>query len=87
MPQDHSITTDTAISVDWPEVLDAYGVEFLVLDPHDDRELLSLFRSQPGWAVDFEDEEMALLVRAEGVQGDTCRGRSDDAPKPALPLS
>jgi hypothetical protein len=63
MPQDHAITTDTAINVDWPQVLDAYGVEFLVLDPHDDRELLDLFRSQPGWRVDFEDEEMALLVR------------------------
>jgi hypothetical protein len=65
MPQDHAITTDTAINVDWPQVLDEYGVEFLVLDPDDDRELLDLFRSQPGWRVDFEDEEMALLVRAE----------------------
>lgn len=71
MPQDHAVTTDTAISVDWPQVLDEYGVEFLVLDPHDDRELLDLFRSQPGWVVDFEDEEMALLVRAGSVHGDT----------------
>jgi hypothetical protein len=69
MPQDHAVTTDTAINVDWPEVLDEYEVEFLVLDPHDDRELLDLFRSQPGWRVDFEDEDMALLVRAGSVHG------------------
>jgi hypothetical protein len=67
MPRDHAVTTDTAINVDWSEVLDEYGVEFLVLDPHDDRELLNLFRSQPGWVVDFEDEEMALLIRAGSV--------------------
>jgi hypothetical protein len=68
MPRDHAVTRDTAISVDWPQVLDENGVEFLVLDPHDDRELLNLFRSQPGWRVDFENEEMALLVRTDGVQ-------------------
>jgi hypothetical protein len=73
MPQDHAITTDTATSVDWPQVLDKYGVEFLVLDPHDDHELLDLFRSQPGWRVDFEDEDMALLVRAGSVRADTGR--------------
>jgi hypothetical protein len=73
MPRDHAVTTDTAINVDWSEVLDEYGVEFLVLDPHDDRELLNLFRSQLGWRVDFEDEEMALLVRAGNVRGDTGR--------------
>lgn len=82
MPQDHSVTRDTAISVDWSGVLDTYGVEFLVLDPHDDRELLNLFWSQPGWTVDFEDEDMVLLVRAGSVHGDTGRDRSDDAPKP-----
>ena len=76
MPQDHAVTTDTAINVDWPGVLDAYSVEFLVLDPHDDRELLDLFRSQPGWRVDFEDEDMALLVRAGSVNGDTVEIRS-----------
>jgi hypothetical protein len=80
MPQDHAVTTDTAINVDWPEVLDVYGVEFLVLDPHDDRELLNLFRSQPGWRVDFEDEDMALLVRAGSVHRDTGRDRSHDSP-------
>jgi hypothetical protein len=73
MPQDHSVARDAVMNVDWPEVLDVYGVEFLVLDPHDDRELLNLFRSQPGWRVDFEDEEMALLVRAGSVHGDAGR--------------
>ncbi|MEJ2557051.1 MAG: hypothetical protein P8186_12625 [Anaerolineae bacterium] len=79
MSQDQAVTTDTAISVDWPEALDAYGVEVLVLDPHHDRELLDLFRSQPGWRVDFEDEEMALLVRAGSAHGDTGRATP---PKP-----
>lgn len=49
---------------DWLEVLDEYGVEFLALDLHSDSDLVRFFRSQPGWAVDFEDEEAVLFVRA-----------------------
>ena len=69
MLQDRSIAQDiginTGVSEDWPRVLDEYGVQFLVLDRHDDSDLLDLFRSQPGWAVDFKDEEAVIFARAD----------------------
>ena len=50
---------------DWLKMLEEYEVEFLVVDPHTDSELLGLFRSQPGWAVDFEDREAIIFARTE----------------------
>jgi len=65
MPQDYSITQETGTNEDWPGMLDVYGVQFLILDRHDDTDLLDLFRSQPGWTVDFEDEEAVIFARAD----------------------
>jgi len=66
MLQDYSVTQAERRSVeDWPQVLDEYGVQFLVLDRHDDSDLLDLFRSRPGWMVDFEDKEAVLFARAD----------------------
>ena len=53
----------TGANEDWLEMLEEYEVEFLVLDPHTDSELLGLFKSQPGWAVDFEDREAIIFAR------------------------
>ena len=50
---------------DWLEMLEEYEVEFLVLDLHTDSELLGLFRSQPGWVVDFEDREAIVFARTD----------------------
>ena len=58
----------TGINEDWPAVLDEYSVQFLVLGRHDDSDLLKLFQSQPGWAVDFEDEEAIIFARADTAQ-------------------
>ena len=58
----------TGLNEDWPAVLDEYGVHFLVLDRHDDSDLVKLFRSQPGWTVDFEDREAIILARADTAQ-------------------
>jgi hypothetical protein len=55
----------TGENEDWLKILEEYGVEFLVLDPHTDSELLGLFRSQPGWAIDFEDREAIIFARTE----------------------
>ena len=63
MPQDHSAAQQNDVNQDWPAVLDEHGVQFLALDRHSDSDLLSLFRSQPGWKIDFEDEEAAIFVR------------------------
>ncbi len=64
MPQDYSIAQATDVNENWPVMLDEYGVQFLVLHRHDDSDLLSLFRAQPGWAVDFEDGEAVIFARA-----------------------
>ena len=66
MLQDYFVTQAGRRSVeDWPQVLDEYGVQFLVLNRHDDSDLLDLFRSQPGWMVDFEDKEAVLFARTD----------------------
>jgi hypothetical protein len=65
MLQSYPVTQAEHESVEnWPRVFDEYGVQFLVLDRHDDTDLLNLFRSQPGWALDFEDEEVVIFARA-----------------------
>jgi hypothetical protein len=50
---------------DWLGIIEEYGVQFLVLDPYTDGELLSLFQSQPDWTVDFEDAEAVILTRTD----------------------
>jgi hypothetical protein len=68
MLQDHSVAQETGMNDDWPAVLDEYGVQLLVLDRHDDSDLLKLFRSHPGWTVDFEDGEATIFTRADTAQ-------------------
>lgn len=48
----------------WLAVLDRYGVQYLILNKERDRKYLSLVRSKPGWAVDFEDEASVLFSRS-----------------------
>lgn len=55
----------TDANEDWLKMLEEYSVQFLVLDPHTDSELLGLFRSQPGWVVDFEDREAIVFSRTD----------------------
>jgi hypothetical protein len=66
MLQNYPITQAEHESVEnWPRVFDEHDVQFLVLDRHDDTDLLDLFRSQPGWTLDFEDEEAVIFARAD----------------------
>jgi hypothetical protein len=48
----------------WLAVLERYRVQFLVLDKERDGMLMSLVQSQPGWAVDFENEASVLFSRS-----------------------
>ena len=48
----------------WLAVLDRYRVQFLILDKELDSTLMSLVQSQPGWAVDFENEVSVLFSRS-----------------------
>jgi len=50
---------------DWPRILDTYDIQVLVLDPRSDRDLLECFRLHPGWAIESQDADMVLFVRAD----------------------
>jgi hypothetical protein len=49
-------------------VLDAYNVQFLVLNLYSESDVVKFFRLHPGWKVDFEDEEAIIFARAGGSQ-------------------
>ncbi|MBN1286631.1 MAG: hypothetical protein JXB47_14630 [Anaerolineae bacterium] len=53
----------------WAAMFEDYGVGSVVLDRFGDRDLVAFFRSQPGWAVDFEDEETVIFVKSPLVGG------------------
>jgi len=58
----------TGLGENWLRVLDAYRVQFLVLGLHSECDVVEFFRSQPGWEVDFEDEETIIFARTEDVE-------------------
>ena len=47
----------------WLAVLDAYAVQFLIVDKQRDSSLLDLARSQPDWGIDFDDGDDAVFSR------------------------
>jgi len=68
MLQHHAVAQGSGVNENWPQVLDEYGAQFLVLDCHSDADLLEMFRSQPAWTVDFEDREAVIFVRTDTAQ-------------------
>jgi hypothetical protein len=64
----------TSINVNWLRVLDAYRVRFLVLNLESEGDMVSFFRSQSEWSIDFEDEESIIFARSEA---DQMHGRRD----------
>ena len=52
---------------DWLEQLDEAGVEFVIVDPHSDADLLQALRSEAGWTVDFEDADAVVFAAAGSV--------------------
>jgi len=67
MLQHHTVAQGTGVNENWPQVLDEYGVQFLVLDCRSDADLLEMFRSQPAWTIDFEDGEAVIFARTDTV--------------------
>lgn len=49
--------------VDWPAVLEAFGVGVLILNPRADEHLLQQFRARTSWAEDFRNQDAVILVR------------------------
>ena len=60
----HTVARETEIDIHWLREIDAHSVEFVVLDPYGDSELVEVFRHQSAWTVDFEDEEAVIFARA-----------------------
>jgi hypothetical protein len=53
---------------DWLAMLDAYQVQFLILDIERDRSLYRAVRSQPNWKLDCSDGT-SVLLRCVGPAG------------------
>ena len=49
---------------DWPETLESHGVQLVILDICEDRDLVEQLRIQAGWQVDYEDADGILFARA-----------------------
>jgi hypothetical protein len=56
---------EAGIKEDWLRVIDACRVQFLVLNLQSEGDVVKLFRSRPGWNVDFEDEESIIFARTD----------------------
>lgn len=69
MTQGQASTQTTGRFDDWPAVLDAHGVEFVILDRLRDVKLLEAVRSTPHWTIDFEDGEAVLFSRVRAPDG------------------
>ncbi len=66
MLQSQPITQGIGTSEHLLGLLDEHDVQFLALDIRGDSNLVKVFRSQPKWMVDFEDQEAVLFVRSDG---------------------
>ena len=49
----------------WLQVFEEENVQFVILDPNLDTELVEVIRSQPEWSVDSEDDELVIFTSAK----------------------
>lgn len=47
---------------EWLRLFDREDIQFIILDLHADADLVTAIRSQPGWLVDFEDDETVIFT-------------------------
>jgi len=47
----------------WLELFEREDVQFVVLDPREDRSLVETLQSHRGWAVDYEDTDGVVFAR------------------------
>jgi len=64
MLQEQVVAQKTGRYERWLATLDAFGVQFLVLDTERDGGLVQAARSHPEWVVDLEDGGAVLFARA-----------------------
>jgi hypothetical protein len=77
MPKNYTTPQSTGLDMDWGTVLDQHGVQYLALDLDKDDDLFQLFRSDPRWAIHFEDDEGVLLARTDGETDPSPADRDD----------
>jgi hypothetical protein len=53
----------------WLAALDAYDVQYVILDTQGDGELLRTVESNPGWTVDFQEGTSILFARTRAHVG------------------
>lgn len=53
----------------WLAALDAYGVQYVILDTRRDGELARTVQSNPSWTVDFQEGTSILFARARAHVG------------------
>jgi hypothetical protein len=49
---------------DWARVLEAYDVQFVVLNQSQDEKLVKTLLRQPGWSADFEGDGVVVFARS-----------------------
>ncbi len=65
MLQDQVPTQKSSPFDHWLAVLDAHGVQFLILDRQRDGQLLHLVQSDPRWIADSSDGDSMLFARVQ----------------------
>ena len=65
-PLQQSVQTELVVhpTHQWLQLFDEENVQLVILDSHLDIELIQAIRSQPGWNVDFEDDELVIFTSA-----------------------
>lgn len=48
----------------WLDWLEDQNIQLVILDPQDDGEMVKTMRSQSGWDIDADDEELVVFTRA-----------------------
>ncbi len=69
----------------WLATLDAYGVQYLILDTQRDRELLQLVQSDPKWIIDFQDGDSILFARTQAHASTRVEAGQNRSPGVLLP--
>ena len=62
-PRCSRLRHEACLDPHWLAVLDAENVQTVILDRHEDRDLLQLLRRSSQWGVDFADRQSVILVR------------------------
>jgi hypothetical protein len=53
----------------WLAALEAYDVQYVILDTERDGELLRTVQSNPGWIIDFQEGNSMLFARTRAHVG------------------